>query len=135
MLRFLFISLLVASLSCDLFLNEQELFVEEVNCEEIEFLVVVENMPVLQGGLTGLYSSLVYPEAAKRAGIEGRVTVQFIVNEQGRVVCPKVIRGIGGGCDEAAIDAVLQARFTPGMSGGRPVPIQYSLPIVFRLPN
>ncbi len=100
---------------------------------EKDFFVVVENMPVLQGGLARLQENVIYPPAARRAGIEGRVTVQFIVNEKGYVECPRVIRGIGGGCDEAAVNAVLTAKFTPGRSGGRPVPVQYSLPIVFRL--
>ena len=103
--------------------------------EEEDFFVVVENMPVLQGGLGELQRKVKYPEMARRAGIEGRVTVQFIVNENGQVENPRVIRGIGGGCDEAALDAVKQAKFTPGMQRGRPVRVQYSLPIVFRLQN
>ncbi len=103
--------------------------------EEEDFFVVVENMPVLQGGLGELQRKVKYPEMARRAGIEGRVTVQFIVNERGEVENPRVIRGIGGGCDEAALDAVKQAKFTPGMQRGRPVRVQYSLPIVFRLQN
>lgn len=103
--------------------------------EEEEFFVVVENMPQLKGGLAELQRKVKYPEMARRAGIEGRVTVQFIVNEQGRVENPRVIRGIGGGCDEAALAAVKNAEFTPGMQRGRPVRVQYSLPIVFRLQN
>ena len=74
--------------------------------EEEDFFVVVENMPVLQGGLGELQRKVRYPEMARRAGIEGRVTVQFIVNENGEVENPRVIRGIGGGCDEAALEAV-----------------------------
>ncbi len=103
--------------------------------EEEEFFVVVENMPQLNGGLAELQRKVKYPEMARRAGIEGRVTVQFIVNEDGKVENPRVIRGIGGGCDEAALAAVKQAEFTPGMQRGRPVRVQYSLPIVFRLQN
>ncbi len=103
--------------------------------EEEDFFVVVENMPELQGGLAELQRKVKYPEMARRAGIEGRVTVQFIVNESGQVENPRVIRGIGGGCDEAALEAVKQAKFTPGMQRGRPVRVQYSLPIVFRLQN
>lgn len=101
--------------------------------DEEDFFVVVENMPDLIGGLGALQRKVKYPEMARRAGIEGRVTVQFIVNEAGQVENPRVIRGIGGGCDEAALDAVKQAKFTPGMQRGRPVRVQYSLPIVFRL--
>ena len=102
---------------------------------EEDFFVVVETMPQLKGGLADLQRKVKYPEMARRAGIEGRVTVQFIVNEQGRVENPRVIRGIGGGCDEAALEAVKQAKFSPGMQRGRPVRVQYSLPIVFRLQN
>ncbi len=101
--------------------------------DEEDFFVVVENMPELIGGLGALQRKVKYPEMARRAGIEGRVTVQFIVNEAGQVENPRVIRGIGGGCNEAALDAVKQAKFTPGMQRGRPVRVQYSLPIVFRL--
>lgn len=100
-----------------------------------DFFVVVEQMPELIGGLAELQSRIRYPEMARRAGIEGRVYVQFIVNEQGDVENPQVIRGIGGGCDEEAIRAVSQAQFRPGMQRGRPVRVQYSLPIVFRLQN
>ncbi len=103
--------------------------------DEEDFFVVVETMPQLKGGLADLQRKVKYPEMARRAGIEGRVTVQFIVNEQGKVENPRVIRGIGGGCDEAALEAVRQASFSPGMQRGRPVRVQYSLPIVFRLQN
>ena len=97
-----------------------------------DFFVVVEQMPQLIGGLASLQKKVEYPEMARRAAIEGRVTIQFIVNEKGRVENPKVIRGIGGGCDEEALKAVMTARFKPGMQRGRPVRVQYSLPIVFR---
>jgi protein TonB len=103
--------------------------------EEEQFFIVVENMPQLIGGLGKLQSQVTYPEMARRAGIEGRVTIQFIVNERGQVENPRVIRGIGGGCDEEALAAVSKARFTPGLQRGRPVKVQYSLPIVFRLQN
>ncbi len=97
-----------------------------------DFFVVVEQMPQLIGGLASLQKKVEYPEMARRAAIEGRVTIQFIVNEKGRVENPRVIRGIGGGCDEEALKAVMTARFKPGMQRGRPVRVQYSLPIVFR---
>ncbi|MBD3616774.1 MAG: energy transducer TonB [Gracilimonas sp.] len=107
---------------------------EEEDQEE-DFFVVVEQMPVLKGGMAKLQSSVKYPEMARRAGIEGRVTVQFIVNEQGQVENARVVRGIGGGCDEEALKAVQQAEFEPGMQRGRPVRVQYALSINFRLEN
>lgn len=103
--------------------------------DEEDFFVVVEQMPELIGGLGALQSQIRYPEMARRAGIEGRVHIQFIVNERGEVENPVVVRGIGGGADEEALRVVSQAQFTPGMQRGRPVRVQYSLPIFFRLQN
>ncbi|MFH5833262.1 energy transducer TonB [Halalkalibaculum sp. DA3122] len=103
--------------------------------EEEDFFVVVEQMPKLKGGLAELQGCVKYPEMARKAGIEGRVIVQFIVNEQGQVENPRVTRGIGGGADEEAVRCVKQAEFEPGRQRGEPVPVQYSLPVVFRLQN
>ncbi len=106
---------------------------QEINGDQTEFFVVVEQMPVLIGGMGNLQKQVKYPETARQAGIEGTVIVQFIVSETGSVINPKVIRGIGGGCDEAAIEAVKKVTFEPGSQRGVPVPVQFSLPIVFRL--
>jgi len=103
--------------------------------EEEDFFVVVEQQPELIGGIKGLQEKVEYPELARRAGIEGRVIIQFIVNENGEVENPRVLRGIGGGCDEAALKVVKEAKFKPGMQRGRPVRVQYSLPITFKLQN
>ena len=103
--------------------------------EEEDFFVVVENMPELKGGLAALQRKIRYPEMARKAGIEGRVIIQFIVNEKGQVEDPRVVRGIGGGCDEEALRVVKQAQFEPGRQRGQPVRVQYSLPIVFKLQN
>lgn len=102
---------------------------------EEDFFVVVEEMPEPIGGISAVQNSVEYPEMARRAGIEGRVTVQFIVNENGDVENARVVRGIGGGCDEAALEAVRKAKFKPGKQRGRPVPVQFALSINFRLQN
>ncbi len=104
---------------------------EEEPEEEEDFFVVVEHMPELIGGLASLQEKVRYPELAVRANIQGRVVVQFIINERGEVENPQVVRGIGGGCDEEAVRVVKQARFTPGMQRGRPVRVQYSVPVTF----
>jgi len=101
--------------------------------EEPEVFIAVEEMPELIGGLESVQKLIVYPEIAKKAGIEGRVFVQFVIDEKGNVTNPVVLKGIGGGCDEAALEAVKKAKFTPGKQRGRPVRVQYSIPIVFRL--
>lgn len=102
---------------------------------EENFFVAVEQMPQLKGGLAGLQSKIEYPERCRRAGIEGRVIIQFIVTEEGTVKNAHITRGIGGGCDEEALRVVKEAQFVPGRQRGRPVPVQYSLPITFRLQN
>lgn len=106
----------------------------EAEVEE-NFFVVVEEMPSLIGGIQSLQGKIVYPEKARMAGIEGLVIVQFIVNEKGEVEDPRVIRGIGGGCDEEALRAINTARFKPGRQRGKPVRVQYSLPVIFKLQN
>ncbi|MEX1011723.1 MAG: energy transducer TonB [Balneolaceae bacterium] len=101
--------------------------------EEEDFFITVEDPPELIGGLEELQRSINYPEQAQRAGIEGRVIVQFIVNEEGEVEDPQILRGIGGGADEEAIRAVSEAQFVPGRQRGRPVRVQFSIPINFQL--
>lgn len=100
---------------------------------EPEIFVVVEQMPEPIGGLEGLQGRVVYPEMARRAGIEGTVFVQFVVDEQGNPSEITVVRGIGGGADEAAMRAVQQTRFEPGRQRGQPVKVRMSLPVRFRL--
>ncbi len=101
--------------------------------EEPEIFQVVEDMPEPVGGMQAIYENLTYPDAARRSGIEGRVIIQFIVDENGDVQNPQVVRGIGGGCDEAAIQAIESVEWTVGRQRGRPVRVQFQLPIMFRL--
>ena len=100
---------------------------------EEEVFVVVENPPVLIGGIGSVQKKIKYPELARNAGIEGRVVIQFVVTSTGEIANPVVVRGIGGGCDEAALEALKYAKFQPGMQRGRPVNVSYSLPITFSL--
>lgn len=102
--------------------------------EEEEIFVIVEQMPELIGGLNSVQRHIEYPELARKAGIEGRVVLQFIIDEDGNVNDPVVVRGIGGGCDEEALKAVQEhAKFVPGKQRGKPVRVRYSLPITFKL--
>ncbi|MCH8558781.1 MAG: energy transducer TonB [Balneolia bacterium] len=101
--------------------------------EEPEIFVIVEQMPELIGGMEALQRHIVYPEIARRAGIQGRVVVQIVIDTEGYPRNPQIVRSVGGGLDEAAIAAVQQVRFTPGMQRGRPVMVQYTIPVQFRL--
>ena len=95
--------------------------------------VIVEHMPELVGGMASIKSKMTYPESARKASVEGRVIVQFVVNEQGNVEDVVVARGIGAGCDEEAVRVVSEAKFTPGMQDGKAVPVRMTLPITFKL--
>lgn len=98
-----------------------------------EVFSIVEESPILMGGLRELQHRISYPEVAKKAGVEGRVFVQFVVDKEGNVVDPKVVRGIGAGCDEEALRAVQTMKFIPGVQRGERVNVKMSLPVIFRL--
>lgn len=106
---------------------------EEEEEEEPVFFVAVEQQPQPIGGLQAIQQRIVYPEIAKRAGVQGRVFVKAFVDENGNVVKVELLKGIGAGCDEAAMKAVQETKFTPGKQRGKPVKVQVSIPVVFRL--
>jgi protein TonB len=107
--------------------------VEEEEEIPVEFFVAVEEMPEPIGGIQAIQQNIIYPEIAKRAGVQGRVYVKAFVDESGVVQKAEVLKGIGAGCDEAAIDAVMKTRFKPGKQRGKPVRVQVSIPILFKL--
>ena len=88
--------------------------VEEEEEIPVEFFVAVEEMPEPIGGIAAIQKNIIYPEIAKRAGVQGRVYVKAYVDEAGTVQKAEVLKGIGAGCDEAAIAAVMKTRFKPG---------------------
>ncbi|WP_412067148.1 energy transducer TonB [Rubrivirga sp. IMCC43871] len=100
---------------------------------EPEIFEVAEVQPVLQGGIEDLQRRVEYPEFARRAGIEGQVVVQFVVDERGNVVDPVAVRSPNELLSEAAIKAVRESRFTPGQQRGRPVKVRFAVPVTFRL--
>jgi protein TonB len=71
---------------------------------------------------------------AKESGIQGRVFVTFVVERDGSVTDVRVLRGIGGGCDEEAIRVVQNMpKWSPGKQRGKSVRVQYNLPVKFTL--
>jgi protein TonB len=101
--------------------------------DEPQYFVAVEEMPEPIGGIAAIQSKIVYPEIAKRAGVEGRVYVLAFVDETGTVTKVETIKGLGAGLDEAALNAVKQTKFKPGKQRGKPVKVQVSIPIIFKL--
>lgn len=81
-----------------------------------------------------LSQNMKYPQQAKELGIQGKVFVSFVVEKDGSVAQVQILRGIGGGCDEEAERVIKKLPgFTPGKQRGRPVRVQYRLPIAFTL--
>ena len=103
--------------------------------QEDPYLPFAQVMPQPVGGLEAIYKHIVYPEIAQKAGIEGKVYVLVYVNEKGGVDDVKVLKGIGAGCNEAAVDGIKAVKFTPGKNNGAPVKTKLSLSINFRINN
>lgn len=101
--------------------------------EEPEVFMVVEQMPELIGGMDNLQERLIYPAAARAAGIEGRVFVQFTVGPNGEVANAVIQRSVHGDLDAEALRLILTSAFRPGTQRGWPVCVRMSLPVSFRL--
>ncbi|MAT38021.1 MAG: energy transducer TonB [Ectothiorhodospiraceae bacterium] len=107
---------------------------EDAN-EDPTWFEVVEDYPEIVGGMKSVYERLEYPALARRAGIEGKVVIFAYVDATGKVVATEVVKGIGGGCDEAAAKAIIESQWVPGKQRGVPVPVKTSITITFRLTN
>ncbi|HEY4787934.1 MAG TPA: TonB family protein [Bacteroidales bacterium] len=106
--------------------------------EKEEPLQFVEQMPEFPGGVDAmmkyLNANIRYPSIATEMGISGRVILQFVVDKHGKINNVKVLRGIGGGCDEEAIRVVKNMpSWKPGRQNGKEVPVYFTLPVVFTL--
>ena len=106
--------------------------------EKQKTYIVVENQPRFPGGeearMQYLSENIDYPQKAQDEGIEGTVYVTFIVEADGSVTNAKVLRGIGGGCDEEAIQVVENMpKWNPGKQRGEPVRVRFNMPIRFTL--
>ncbi|MBE0646340.1 MAG: M56 family metallopeptidase [Bacteroidales bacterium] len=98
----------------------------------------VEKMPLFHGGNEELFSylgkTIKYPAEAMKNGIEGTVFVTFVIEKDGSVTHVKILRGIGGGCDEESLRVVQSMpKWTPGYSEGKAVRVSFNLPIKYKL--
>ena len=99
---------------------------------------IVEEMPVFPGGEQAMMKfvaeNINYPQEAKDKEIAGRVFVSFVVEKDGSVDEVKVMRGIGGGCDEEVVRVVkAMPKWKPGKQDGKPVRVNYMMPFNFKL--
>lgn len=123
---------------CDVFEDYGEEIQNDYDFQYNGIFNVVESDPKFPGGMAALYRFLAqnikYPQLARENGITGKVYVTFIVERDGSIANPKVIRNIGGGCGAEAIRVVkMMPRWKPGRQRGKRVRVQYNLPISFNL--
>ena len=112
---------------------------EDRNSTDEEVFEVVENMPEFpDGGMPGLMkylsANIRYPEAAHKAGTQGRVTVQFVVGKDGSIGNVGILRGVDPNLDAEAIRVISSMpKWKPGTQKGEPVNVRYTVPVMFRL--
>ncbi|MBN2090946.1 TonB family protein [candidate division KSB1 bacterium] len=102
---------------------------------ESQIFIAYDKPPEPIGGFEAIQQNLVYPELAKKAGIEGSVYLYVLVTETGQVEDVKVVKSLGlnNGLDEAAIDAVKKTPWTPAQQRGKPVKVWISIPVRFKI--
>ena len=98
----------------------------------------VEVMPEFPGGEQAMMDfvakNVVYPQEARDKEISGRVMVGFIVEKDGGISDAKVVKGIGGGCDEEAVRVVnAMPKWKPGKQKSKPVRVSFMMPFNFKL--
>jgi protein TonB len=119
----------------------EEYVAPEVVEEEVveqEIFQIVEEMPSFPGGEAELMkyvgSHIKYPQIARETGIQGRVFVGFVVEPDGSISNVKLLRGIGGGCDEEAMRVIKSLpKWKPGKQRGKAVRVSYQIPVFFKL--
>jgi len=103
-----------------------------------EVYKIAEKMPSYPGGeearIKFLVENIKYPEAAMKNNVQGKVFVTFVVRADGSITDVKILRGIGSGCDEETVRVMkLMPKWNPGEEKGKPVDVQFNLPIKFAL--
>lgn len=111
---------------------------KEADTAKEEAFDMVEQMPEYPGGLPELMKyismNVHYPEAAMKTGTQGRVVVQFIIEEDGTVSEAKVLKKVNDDLDAEALRVVnAMPKWTPGRQKGQPVRVKYTMPVTFRL--
>ena len=112
--------------------------VEEEEVEEQQIFQVVEEMPEFPGGMgecmKWLGKNMKYPTISQENGVQGRVIVQFVVNRDGSIVDPVVLRSVDPYLDKEALRVVsAMPKWKPGEQRGKTVRVKFTLPIQFRL--
>jgi len=102
-------------------------------CEDLE--TKPEKMKCAQGKMLHfIYENIVYPAKARKDGIQGTAVISFVIQKDGSISDARIVRSIGGGCDEEALRVVnTMPNWIPGKENGEAVRVQFNLPIRFKL--
>ncbi len=106
--------------------------------EDNEIFKIVEKMPEFPGGMAAclkfLANNIKYPAISQEHGVQGKVVIQFVVNKDGSIVDPTVVRSVDPYLDKEALRVIsMMPKWTPGMQRGKPVRVKYTVPVTFRL--
>ena len=110
---------------------------EKENVEGEEIFQSVKVKPEFIGGKKKMYefinSNVRHPREAAENGVSGLVYVRFVVEKNGKITNPKLLKGIGSGCDEEAIRVIaMMPNWKPGAHNGKVVRCYHTLPIAFQ---
>ena len=94
---------------------------------------VVENLPEPEGGIAAIQEKIHYTDLAIKAGIQGKVIVLAVIDENGDVISASIAKSLLPSLDEIALNAVKDTKFIPGRQRGKAVKVQVSIPITFKL--
>lgn len=119
-------------------LEEIDYIEVEQEPEEDDVFMVVEDAPEFPGGIDALLKylkdNIKYPSICRENNIQGRVIVQFVVNKDGRIVEPEVVKGVNPMLDKEALRVISgMPNWKPGKQRGKEVRVKYSVPVNFRL--
>lgn len=122
----------------DAYISVTDFPMKKESTEKEPTFITVEQMPAYPGGESAMISfisdNLKYPVKAQEGGIQGRVTVRFIIKKDGEISDATIIRGIDPECDAEALRVVnLMPKWVPGKQNGKEADVYYTLPIVFKL--
>ena len=119
-------------------IDEYDVVTVEPEPEEEEIFMVVEDQPEFPGGTAALLEylrkNIKYPAICRENNIQGRVLVTFIVNKDGAIVEPEVVKSVNPSLDKEALRVISQMHnWKPGSQRGKPVRVKYTVPVNFRL--
>ena len=102
--------------------------------DDVPMFIPHDESPQPIGGYPAIQAKLVYPEIARKAGVEGKVMIWAKIGVDGTVTHTQIMVSLGpNGCDEAAVNAIKSVKWKPAMQRDKPVEVWVAVPVEFRL--